>query len=219
MAVPDRLGAALRRQRACSVLDYGRGAVARPARPTAQRPSVAAANGERATTTVAAYRDRHGITDPVDPFGQPTGGGQWTRHAPTASALKQPSYTPAGSPPNPSLQCNAAYRLSRSGVSICGHTASSANHVRVHVLVPNGDHQGRCEGHGNHERNAGLRITPIAIHTIRERRTPTACGTRPGHLLSRDNFQRSPYATSPSRRAHAITACEPGRAASPGLPA
>jgi hypothetical protein len=36
---------------------------------------------ERAATTVAAYRDRHGITDPADPFGQPTGGGQWTRRA------------------------------------------------------------------------------------------------------------------------------------------
>jgi hypothetical protein len=36
---------------------------------------------ERAATTVAAYRDRHGVTDPVQPFGEPTGGGQWTRRA------------------------------------------------------------------------------------------------------------------------------------------
>jgi hypothetical protein len=36
---------------------------------------------ERAATTVAAYRDRHGVTDPVHPFGEPTGGGQWTRRA------------------------------------------------------------------------------------------------------------------------------------------
>jgi hypothetical protein len=34
---------------------------------------------ERAAATVAAYRDRHGITDPADPFGEPKGGGQWTR--------------------------------------------------------------------------------------------------------------------------------------------
>jgi RecA/RadA recombinase len=36
---------------------------------------------ERAAVTVAAYRDRHGVTDPADPFGQPTGAGQWTRRA------------------------------------------------------------------------------------------------------------------------------------------
>jgi hypothetical protein len=36
---------------------------------------------ERHATTVAAYRDRHGVTDPVHPFGEPTGGGQWTRRA------------------------------------------------------------------------------------------------------------------------------------------
>jgi hypothetical protein len=36
---------------------------------------------ERAAATVAAYRDRHGVTDPVHPFGEPTGGGQWTRRA------------------------------------------------------------------------------------------------------------------------------------------
>jgi AAA domain/TrwC relaxase len=34
---------------------------------------------ERSAATVAAYRDRHGITDPTDPLGRPTGGGQWTR--------------------------------------------------------------------------------------------------------------------------------------------
>jgi hypothetical protein len=36
---------------------------------------------ERATATVTAYRDRHGVTDPTNPFGEPTGGGQWTRRA------------------------------------------------------------------------------------------------------------------------------------------
>jgi hypothetical protein len=36
---------------------------------------------ERAAATVAAYRDRHGITDPADPFGEPQGGGQWNRRA------------------------------------------------------------------------------------------------------------------------------------------
>jgi hypothetical protein len=36
---------------------------------------------ERAAATVAAYRDRHGVTDPTNPFGEPTGGGQWTRRA------------------------------------------------------------------------------------------------------------------------------------------
>jgi hypothetical protein len=36
---------------------------------------------ELAAATVAAYRDRHGVTDPVHPFGEPTGGGQWTRRA------------------------------------------------------------------------------------------------------------------------------------------
>jgi conjugative relaxase-like TrwC/TraI family protein len=36
---------------------------------------------ERAAATVAAYRDRHGVTDPTEPFGEPKGGGQWTRRA------------------------------------------------------------------------------------------------------------------------------------------
>jgi hypothetical protein len=36
---------------------------------------------ERAAATVAAFRDRHGVTDAADPFGEPTGGGQWTRRA------------------------------------------------------------------------------------------------------------------------------------------
>jgi conjugative relaxase-like TrwC/TraI family protein len=36
---------------------------------------------EQATATVAAYRDRHGVTDPRDPFGEARGGGQWTRRA------------------------------------------------------------------------------------------------------------------------------------------
>jgi hypothetical protein len=34
---------------------------------------------ERAAATVAAYRDRHGVIDPTNPFGEPKGGGQWTR--------------------------------------------------------------------------------------------------------------------------------------------
>jgi hypothetical protein len=36
---------------------------------------------ERAAATVAAYRDRHGVTDPANPFGEPSGGGHWTRRA------------------------------------------------------------------------------------------------------------------------------------------
>ncbi|MFW6033848.1 MAG: AAA family ATPase, partial [bacterium] len=36
---------------------------------------------DRAAATVAAYRDRHGVTDPQRPFGEPSGGGQWTRRA------------------------------------------------------------------------------------------------------------------------------------------
>jgi hypothetical protein len=35
---------------------------------------------ERAAATVAAYRDRHGVTDRQRPFGEPSAGGQWTRH-------------------------------------------------------------------------------------------------------------------------------------------
>jgi hypothetical protein len=34
---------------------------------------------ERAAATVAAYRDRHGVSDLVNPIGEPHGGGQWTR--------------------------------------------------------------------------------------------------------------------------------------------
>jgi conjugative relaxase-like TrwC/TraI family protein len=34
---------------------------------------------DQAATTVAAYRDRHGITDPRDPVGEPSNTGQWTR--------------------------------------------------------------------------------------------------------------------------------------------
>jgi conjugative relaxase-like TrwC/TraI family protein len=36
---------------------------------------------ERCAATVAAYRDRHGVPDPANPFGEPTGGGQWTRRS------------------------------------------------------------------------------------------------------------------------------------------
>jgi hypothetical protein len=36
---------------------------------------------ERAAATVAAYRDRHGVTDPANPLGEPKGSGQWTRRA------------------------------------------------------------------------------------------------------------------------------------------
>jgi len=36
---------------------------------------------ERAAATVAAYRDRHSVTDRADLFGEPHGGGQWTRRA------------------------------------------------------------------------------------------------------------------------------------------
>lgn len=36
---------------------------------------------ELAAATVAAYRERHGVTDPRDPIGRAEGGGQWTRRA------------------------------------------------------------------------------------------------------------------------------------------
>jgi hypothetical protein len=42
---------------------------------------------ERAASTVAAYRDRHGVTDPTNPFGEAHGGGQWTRRADRRRAI------------------------------------------------------------------------------------------------------------------------------------
>jgi hypothetical protein len=42
---------------------------------------------ERAAATVAAYRDRHGVTDPANPVGQARGGGQWTRRADRRQAI------------------------------------------------------------------------------------------------------------------------------------
>jgi conjugative relaxase-like TrwC/TraI family protein len=42
---------------------------------------------ERAAATVAAYRDRHGVTDPTNPVGQPHAGGQWTRRADRRRAI------------------------------------------------------------------------------------------------------------------------------------
>jgi hypothetical protein len=42
---------------------------------------------ERAASTVAAYRDRHGVTDPTNPIGQAHAGGQWTRRADRRRAI------------------------------------------------------------------------------------------------------------------------------------
>jgi conjugative relaxase-like TrwC/TraI family protein len=42
---------------------------------------------ERAAATVAAYRDRHGITDPTNPLGQPHADGQPTRRADRRRAI------------------------------------------------------------------------------------------------------------------------------------
>jgi hypothetical protein len=42
---------------------------------------------ERAASTVAAYRDRHGVTDPTNPIGQAHGGGQPTRRADRRRAI------------------------------------------------------------------------------------------------------------------------------------
>ncbi len=42
---------------------------------------------ERAASTVAAYRDRHGVTDPANPVGEAHGGGQWTRRADRRRAI------------------------------------------------------------------------------------------------------------------------------------
>jgi conjugative relaxase-like TrwC/TraI family protein len=57
---------------------------------------------ERAASTVAAYRDRHGVTDPTNPIGQAHGGGQWTRRADRRRALaaiaaaRRASHIPTG---------------------------------------------------------------------------------------------------------------------------
>jgi conjugative relaxase-like TrwC/TraI family protein len=61
---------------------------------------------ERAAVTVAAYRDRHGVTDPADPFGHPHGGGQWTRRADRrrAQAAAVHARRHAVAPTEPSLQ-------------------------------------------------------------------------------------------------------------------
>jgi hypothetical protein len=42
---------------------------------------------ERAASTVAAYRDRHGVTDPANPVGEAHRGGQWTRRADRRRAI------------------------------------------------------------------------------------------------------------------------------------
>jgi len=76
---------------------------------------------ERAAATVAAYRDRHGVTDPHRPFGEPSGGGQWTRRADRRraqaaadeasriSAQAQP--TPAPKPDGPAIAHEPARNL------------------------------------------------------------------------------------------------------------
>jgi hypothetical protein len=57
---------------------------------------------ERAASTVAAYRDRHGVTDPTNPIGQAHGGGQWTRRADRRRAVaaiadaRRASHIPTG---------------------------------------------------------------------------------------------------------------------------
>jgi conjugative relaxase-like TrwC/TraI family protein len=56
---------------------------------------------ERAASAVAAYRDRHGVTDPTNPIGQAHGGGQWTRRADRRRAVaiadaRRASHIPTG---------------------------------------------------------------------------------------------------------------------------
>jgi hypothetical protein len=76
---------------------------------------------ERAAATVAAYRDRYRVADPLRPFGEPSGGGQWTRRADRRraqaaadearriSARAQP--TPAPRPDGPAIAHEPARNL------------------------------------------------------------------------------------------------------------
>jgi hypothetical protein len=61
---------------------------------------------EHSASTVAAYRDQHGVTDPTDPFGQPTGGGQWIRRTDRRRAQTAAVHARrlAAVPPEPSEQ-------------------------------------------------------------------------------------------------------------------
>jgi conjugative relaxase-like TrwC/TraI family protein len=70
---------------------------------------------QQAIATVAAYRDRHGVTDPRDPFGDAHGGGQWTRRADRqraqgAAAQARRLATPFAQQPHPPLQPNRPSR-------------------------------------------------------------------------------------------------------------
>ena len=72
---------------------------------------------ERAASTVAAYRDRHGVTDPANPVGEAHGGGQWTRRADRRRAIaaiadaRRAGQTPTGDrhrPAQPALTTDQA---------------------------------------------------------------------------------------------------------------
>jgi hypothetical protein len=70
---------------------------------------------QQATATVAAYRDRHGVTDPRDPIGDAHGSGQWTRRADRqraqgAAAQARRLATPFAQQPHPPLQPNRPSR-------------------------------------------------------------------------------------------------------------
>jgi hypothetical protein len=73
---------------------------------------------ERAAATVAAYRDRHGITDPANPVGQARGGGQWFRRADRRRAIaaivaaRSASQTTTGDSPRQSGPHRTAEQLS-----------------------------------------------------------------------------------------------------------
>jgi hypothetical protein len=83
-----------------------------PADPAARRL------WERAAATVAAYRDRHGVTDPANPVGQAHGGGQWSRRADRRRAIaaivaaRRASQTTTGDNPRQSGPHRTAEQLS-----------------------------------------------------------------------------------------------------------
>jgi hypothetical protein len=62
---------------------------------------------ERAAATVAAYRDRHGVTDAHRSFGEPSGSGQWTRRADlrrAQAAADEARRLAAQAPPEPATK-------------------------------------------------------------------------------------------------------------------
>jgi len=76
---------------------------------------------ERAAATVAAYRDRHGVTDPHRPFGEPSGSRPWTRRTDRRRAQAaadearrisdQAQPTPAPKPDGPAIAHQPARNL------------------------------------------------------------------------------------------------------------